>query len=229
MTACRAICFDLFNTLVSVAEVPQSVGRLTADVLGIDMEVWNDACFGPAHEICKPSVHQDILQTLAHTIDPAIPEARIVEAARDRQARFDYALQHVSLTTLDTLQALQQAGVRLALVSNASSGEVAAWPQSPLARLFEVSLFSCECGYKKPEPDIYRLALRGLGVGAEECLYVGDGGSHEFLGASRLGMQTLLTREFLKPSRYARVMLEQAEVIGGEIESLQELLAITCG
>lgn len=227
MTACTAICFDLFNTLVSVAEVPQSVGRLTADVLGIDQEVWNDACFGPAHEICKPTVHQDILQTLAHSIDPMIPQARIIEATRDRQARFDYALQHVSPKILDTLLALRRAGIRLALVSNASSGEVRAWPQSPLARLFELSLFSCECGYKKPESDIYRLALRGLGVGAEECLYVGDGGSLEFLGASRLGMRTLLTREFLKSSRYTRVMREQAEVIGREIESVRELLAIT--
>ena len=90
MGPCKAVCFDLFNTLVSVGEVPDSVGRYTADVLGVDRELWNSACFGPAHEICRPSVHEDILRTLAHSIDPTIPLDRISEATKERQARFEH-------------------------------------------------------------------------------------------------------------------------------------------
>lgn len=221
-----AICFDLFNTLVSVGEVPDSIGRFTADVLGVDPEVWNAACFGPAHEICRPTDHEDILRTLAHSIDPDIPSERIAEAARERQARFDHALCNVRPSTLNTLHVLKQAGVRLSLISNASTGEVAAWSRSPLAPLFDVTLFSCECGYKKPEPAIYLQALKRLGTSAAECVYVGDGGSQEFHGAGQLGLQTILTREFLKPSRYHKVMADQGGVIGREIAALEELLAV---
>lgn len=224
MPSCTAVCFDLFNTLVSVGEVPDSVGRYTADVLGIDREHWNAACFGPAHEICQPSVHEEILRTLAHSIDPSIPLALISEAAKERQARFDHALYHVKASTLDTLQALKQAGLRLALISNASTGEVANWSNSPLAALFDVTLFSCECGFKKPDPEIYLLALENLGATADECFYVGDGGSQEFHGAARLGLQTILTREFLKPTRYHKVMAEQGEMIGAEIDAIGNLL-----
>lgn len=226
MPSCTAICFDLFNTLVSVGEVPDAIGRYTADVLGIDHEVWNSACFGPDHDICRPTEHEDILRTLAHSIDPSIPPELIADATRERQARFDHALCNVKSSTLHALQTLKSTGFRLALISNASTGEVAAWSNSPLAPLFDVTLFSCECGFKKPEPAIYLQAMAQLGLSAAECVFVGDGGSREFHGAGELGMQTILTREFLKPSRYHKVIAEQGEKIGREIDCLQELLVV---
>ena len=226
MQSSKAICFDLFNTLVSVGEVPESVGRFTADVLGVDRERWNAACFGPAHEICQPTVHEEILRALAHSIDPAIPQAHIAEAVIERQARFDHALCNVKPSVVTTLQQLKAGGFRLALISNASTGEVAAWTASPLAALFDVTLFSCECGLKKPEPGIYQEALSHLELQPEETLYVGDGGSQEFAGARPLGMHTVLTREYLKPQRYRKVMAEQGEHIIGEISGLQDLLAL---
>lgn len=226
MPSCTAVCFDLFNTLVSVGEVPDSVGRFTADVLGIDHEVWNTVCFGPDHEICRPTRHEDILRTLAHSIDSNIPLERINEAARERQARFDHALRHVRPQILDTLKTLKAHGLRLALISNASTGEVTGWSDSPLAPLFDVTLFSCECGYKKPEPGIYQQALTRLGTIASDTIYVGDGGSREFHGASQVGMQTIMTREYLKPHRYHKVMAEQSNAIGREIAVLAELTAI---
>lgn len=226
MTSCAAVCFDLFNTLVSVGEVPASIGRFTADILGLDRDVWNAACFGPAHEICRPTLHEDILWTLAHSIDPSIPGECIVEATRERQARFNHALCNVRAGTLETLMLCKQAGIRLALISNASTGEVAAWSDSPLAPLFDVTLFSCECGHKKPEPAIYLRAIRQLALPASECVYVGDGGSQEFHGAGQVGMRTILTREFLAPDRYHKVLAEQGAVIDEEIMAIQELLAL---
>ncbi len=226
MQSYTAVCFDLFNTLVSVGEVPDSIGRLTADVLGLDHEVWNAACFGPAHEICQPTTHEDILLTLAHSIDPSIPLARIVEAVKERQARFDHALCNVKPNILGTLQVLKQAGYQLALISNASTGEVAAWSDSPLAPLFDVTVFSCECGLKKPDAAIYMHTIERLGTTAGECLYVGDGGSLEFHGAGQLGLRTILTREFLRPNRYHKVIAEQGGKIDGEIMAMQELQAL---
>jgi putative hydrolase of the HAD superfamily len=225
MPATQAICFDLFNTLLSVAEVPDSVGRFTADVLGVDRDVWNAVCFGPDHEICQVTRHEDILRTLAHRIDPQIPLAKVVEATRERQARFNHALTHVKPGILMTLHSLKRQGLRLALISNASTGEVAAWSASPLAPFFDVTLFSCECGLKKPDPAIYLHALDRLELSAETCIYVGDGGSREFHGAGQLRMRTILTREFLKPERYHKVMAEQGDMIGEEIEALTELPA----
>ncbi len=197
MPAVQAICFDLFHTLVDVGRVPDHVGRYTADILGVDRQVWNDRCFSTDHEIRRPTRHVDVIRALAHSIDPDIPLAVIEQAVEERQRRFDHALREVEAETVEALSALRARGLRLALVSNASTAEVAAWAASPLAAQFHTAVFSCECGYAKPEPEIYHLACERLGVAPEQALFVGDGGSDEHAGAAAVGMQPVLMRRFL--------------------------------
>lgn len=188
----KLILFDLFHTLVDVGQVPDSSGRYTADILGLGRKEWNQACFGAAHDICRPTVHVDVIRALAHSLDPSIPEALIQQAASERQARFDYALENVEPSVIEVLRQLKQAGIRLGLLSNASTGEVQAWPNSPLAELFDEAFFSCDCGCAKPDPAFYRYAMERMGVAVSECLFVGDGGSNEHVGASRLGLDNVL-------------------------------------
>ncbi len=164
-------------------------------------------CFSDLHDITRPTAHIDVVRTLAHAVDPAIAERVIAEAAAERQRRFGHALLSVEPEVTDTLAQLRQRDVRLALVSNASSGEVAAWPGSPLAPLFDATLFSCECSWRKPQPEIYREALRRLGVSATETLFVGDGGSEELLGANDAGMVPVWISRYLggmAPERLAQ-------------------------
>lgn len=40
----------------------------------------------------------------------------------------------------------------------------------------------------KPDPAIYLLACRRLGVAPEDCVFVGDGGDRELEGAAAVGM-----------------------------------------
>ena len=123
----RAVCFDLFNTLVNVGTAPTHIGGTTAEVLGVEASAWNKACFSEDHEICRPTNHFDVVRTLAHRLDPQIPLARIEDATRQRQARFDYALTtHVSQEVVNTLRKLRNQGYQIALISNASTAEVQA-------------------------------------------------------------------------------------------------------
>lgn len=188
----RAVCFDLFNTLVNVGTVPLHIGGTTADILGVESRAWNEMCFSDHHEICHPTRHVDVIRDLAHRLDPQIPLARIEDATRQRQARFDYALTaHVSPAVLDSIRQLRDQGFMIALISNASTAEVQAWPDSPLQSLFDVSIFSCDVGLKKPDPAIYHHAAKQLGVATHQCAFVGDGGSDEHHGAHASGMTPL--------------------------------------
>ena len=202
----RAICFDLFNTLVNVGSVPTSIGGTTAEVLGVDASAWNQACFSDDHEICRPTNHLDVIRTLAHRLDPNIPLARIEDATRQRQARFDYALTtHVSPDVINTLRKLRVQGYQIALISNASTAEVQAWPHSPLRSLFDVSVFSCDAGMKKPDPAIYHYTAEQLGMDAQQCVFVGDGGSDEHHGAHASGMTPLWLTCHLKADAITRL------------------------
>lgn len=218
------VFFDLFNTLISVGEVPESVGRFTADILGISHERWNEACFSDAHEICQPTDHEQVLLELATSINPDIPHALIREAAAHRQHRFDYALRQVREDILQVLLQLKAGGVRLALISNASTAEVAAWSDSPLAEIFDAAIFSCECGLKKPDPGIYRHALEVTGSNEKQSLFIGDGGSNEFIGANQSGLRTVLTTHFSRPHRVKKVLQQQATAIHHEVGHIRGVL-----
>ncbi len=222
----RALLFDLFHTLVDAALAPASAGRYTADILGIDRAVWSDACFGPQHEICRPTDHLETVRTLAHTIDPSLPADLIAEAAQERSQRFAHTLEVVAPEVLETLAELRRRGYRLALVSNASTGEVAAWPRSPLAQQFDTVIFSCECGLKKPDPAIYQLALDRLQVGVTEALFIGDGGSDEHRGAREAGLANVLITRHIGHLPSERLAARRAQVRHeiGHIEELPTLL-----
>jgi epoxide hydrolase-like predicted phosphatase len=57
--------------------------------------------------------------------------------------------------------------------------------------LFDDILLSCDVGLAKPDPDIFNLAARRLGITPEECLFTDDLERH-IRGAKSVGMHTIL-------------------------------------
>jgi putative hydrolase of the HAD superfamily len=78
--------------------------------------------------------------------------------------------------------------IKLGLVSNCTEEEVQSWKSCKLPQYFDEVIFSYQVGYAKPDKRIYELVCSRLGVKANECIFVGDGGSNELDGASRNGM-----------------------------------------
>lgn len=95
---------------------------------------------------------------------------------------------------IDTLSHIKGAGLKTGLISDCSYPMPEVWPNTAFASLIDVPIFSCEVGVRKPDPRIYHLACTRLGVAPQLCLYVGDGGSQELTGASRIGMHAVLLR-----------------------------------
>lgn len=217
-----AIFFDLFSTLISVSKAVGDKGRHTADVLGIDRDRWNTACFSDHHDICRPTNQRGIIQKLAHSLDPTIPISLINQAAEERQWRFDHALLNIERGILEVLNSLRDAEICLGLISNASTDEVRAWPDSPLYPLFDVALFSCHCGIQKPHPGIYQQALSEIGITPDEALFVGDGRSREHQGAAQAGMKGLLVTYFIENADEDD-MAQRSKGSSGTITHIREL------
>ncbi len=129
---------------------------------------------------------------MARAIDPSISDEVIAFAASNRARRFSDALRKIPADNLALLQALRRQSTKLGLVSNADCGEVASWASSPLAPLFDSTVFSCHVGHVKPEPEIFHYCLTELGLPASACLFVGDGGSQELKAARALGFTTIM-------------------------------------
>jgi len=91
----------------------------------------------------------------------------------------------------EVLTELQQAGVRMAVVSNTTNpGFMKDYEQSlmGLAPYFEFSIYSSEVPYRKPHPSIFQLALRRLNLNPAEVLFVGDNLSADVVGAQGVRM-----------------------------------------
>ena len=221
----KVIFFDLFHTLINVTTAPGASGRYTADILGVGRREWNAACFGLAHDITGPTRQREVIRVLAHSLDPTIPIAKIDEAADERQRRFDHALLHVEDEVLTSLQQLRDAGLRLGLISNASTDEVALWHKSPLSSLFDEAVFSCHCGWCKPHAAIYHHALERMGVDVKEALFIGDGGSDEHKGAVAVGLDNVLITRHLE-NYDENILAERRSHTRWQIERLPELVAL---
>jgi putative hydrolase of the HAD superfamily len=188
MPAYRAVVFDFFGTLTrSVQRGPQHAA--IARSLGADPEAMTGvldrtfrarACgrYGSAEATLRWVIEQAGGHPRPGAIRAAMP-ARVDALRADTSLRPD---------AVSALTAIRSRGVRTAVVSDCTHELPAFLPGLPVAPLLDAQIYSVELGVCKPDPEIYLAACARLGVEPEECLYVGDGGSHELTGAAAVGM-----------------------------------------
>jgi putative hydrolase of the HAD superfamily len=81
---------------------------------------------------------------------------------------------------------------RIGVISNADGKIADVLAHCGIADCFRTITDSGLVGYEKPHPAIFEAALRELNAQPEESLYVGDGYSIDYLGATNAGMQAVL-------------------------------------
>ena len=99
---------------------------------------------------------------------------------------------HVATDTPLALEKLREMGLRMAVISNADGRVEALLRGRGLADYFEFIIDSHVFGVEQPDPRIFRAAVERMGVGAAECLYVGDIDPVDGLGARSAGLQAVL-------------------------------------
>jgi putative hydrolase of the HAD superfamily len=91
-------------------------------------------------------------------------------------------------------------------------------------RLVDFVLVSEEFGVAKPDPQIFREALRLAGVGPEEAVFVGDSAEFDMAGAQAAGIPTVWVNRHQRPwtepgpppSRQIRTLAELPRLLGAE-------------
>ncbi len=128
------------------------------------------------------------------------PEPELAAAVADPYAN---AVLHVEPFAVDgareALAALQDSGLRLALISNTGRTPGAAM-RKVMGRLglldfFEVTTFSNEAGYLKPDPRIFALTLSRMGAEPGRTVHVGDHDVLDVMGARGFGMRSIKVRQ----------------------------------
>jgi putative hydrolase of the HAD superfamily len=181
----RAVIFDLWDTLVvwPAAEADRRTAALASLVEADEEEFRRRLHAGYRAAMTGPLA--DAYLELG--VPPHEVEARVAE-------QHDFARRALKprpgATTV--IAELRRRGLKLAVLSACSEDVPFAWPETELAGLFDVETFSSECGLMKPDPEIFLLTARALGVEPADCLFVGDGANDELAGAGRTGMTPVL-------------------------------------
>jgi putative hydrolase of the HAD superfamily len=96
---------------------------------------------------------------------------------------------------IELMAALRVEGYRMALVTNNVREWEPRWrAMAPIDDIFELVIDSAYVGVRKPDPEIYELTVRRLGVPAPECLFVDDLEAN-CAAARAAGMQAIVYRD----------------------------------
>jgi putative hydrolase of the HAD superfamily len=190
-TAFRAVLFDFFGTLT------QAVRR------------------GPAHELiarrlgcCPTAFAQALDETFLQRSTGALGDpatalgvvARMAGGAPTRQTVEGVLPDRIAAIAADTrlrpeaaqvLELLRRFGLATAVISDCGPELPLMLPALAIAPHVDTCVFSVQVGARKPDAVMYLTACGRLGVRPEECLYIGDGGSHELSGADAVGMTAI--------------------------------------
>ncbi len=193
----RAILFDAGNTLLFLdyARMASAVGAalgLPLTVTRLEQSARSAAAAmdtGQGRDRERAAV---FLETLFRTA--GVPAARLDDLRRLLARLHDerHLWASTACGTREALLALRAVGLRLGVVSNSDGRVEVALEAADIRDCFDVVVDSALVGLEKPDPAIFHVALDGLGVSADEALYVGDLYEVDIVGARAAGLEAVL-------------------------------------
>lgn len=221
----KAVVFDLFGTLaqnIPTHEYDQLTYEL-GDALGIErnqfFSIWKETTRQREYGDFKG--YAENIKYLCNKLSLPIDDSRA-----DSLAEVRHKLVRKALTPWPdaevTLKQLKSEGYQVGLLSNCSYPVPHFWHELGIAKYVDQTVFSCEEGAMKPDPEMYYKICAKLGVSPKDCLFVGDGENNELGGAQEVGMTPVLIKvppELLK-SQYPE---DSKHWQGAKVSSLAEV------
>lgn len=194
----KAVIFDMYETLITLFDSPLYFGTQMAADAGIAEEkfqkIWRA-------EEKNRTIGKVTLEELLEKIlreNNCFSEEKMNTILKKRIHCKEEAFEHLHIEIIPMLKELKKKGILIGLISNCFSEEAMIIKKSVLYPFFDATCLSFDEGLQKPDPAIFERCIEKLGVEADECLYVGDGGSNELEAARAFGMQAVQAVWYLK-------------------------------
>ncbi len=224
----RAVTYDCWGTLLKDRDFDAAMATRAKALRSV-----LDLTEGQAHALVREAwVKHDDAWKQVETFGPGRMAAYCLEARGvsddDSISSLTREFEEASMASgvepvqgaLDTLQALDKAGIRRGLVCDTgfTPGRVVRdlLADAGLLDFLEVLCFSDEVGVPKPGNDIFAKALAGLGVRPPEAVHVGDLRRTDVAGARDMGMHAARFRgvhDDLSGASEAAIVIDRHEQI----------------
>lgn len=193
----KAIIFDMYETLISLRSRPY-MGIDICKNIGIDeakfREIWNTT---EDDRTLGNKTFEEVIEQILRVND-RYSEELYRNIIKKRIATNLYAFEDMHPDIVPMLQGLKNKDIKIGLITNCFFEERDAIRKSVLFQYFDVACMSCELGIMKPDQRIFDICIERLGVRAEDCLYCGDGGSHELEVAKSMNMLPIQALWYLR-------------------------------
>jgi HAD superfamily hydrolase (TIGR01662 family) len=203
----KAVFFDLFHTLVHYRPSQEELESSALKKFGVD--VSPEALHRPilaANEFIYNEIAVRPLSTLSREEQAALYGRYQETVFKEAGIKYDRKLVFSMLSMMQqakmdivlfddvkpALTALKEKGLILGLISNIEQDISGTLAKLGLGALLAIIVASQEAKANKPQPEIFRYALKRAGVRPEEAIYVGDQYQVDVLGANNAGMKGIL-------------------------------------
>lgn len=222
---CKAVLFDFGGTLDSDGE--HWLDRFYELYEKVDIELPHERIKQVFYQVdaqccADPQVNQMGLRSLMqHHVQLQFSAHGLHDRAKEKRMADAFCTQtELALDRNQRLLARLCRRYRMAVVSNFYGNVEMLCEEAGLTQYLTAVLDSTQVGVAKPDPAIFRKALKQVNAIPEECIFVGDSYERDMLPALRLGMRTI----WLKGPK-PRLPAEPAPV-DHTIASLAELEAL---
>ena len=141
---------------------------------------------------------QKMIEQIAHLHNATIDRGLLQEYEKQLRQRKCETFRDIDRDVQSMLLALREKEIPIGVVANCEYLDEQYYSDSQLPGLVDTTVFSCEVGSAKPEPNIYEHALSLLDVPAADCAYIGAGLSGELDGAAKVGTAVYQAFWYLK-------------------------------
>lgn len=234
----RAILFDLGDTLMrpSAAWPPviERADRAVVDVLcknglGLDCDHFHEEFKASLQRYYTERDSQQIETSTAVVLEELlikkgyenVPPA-LIRAALDARYRISQSNWQLVDDAIPTLGELRHSGYKMGIVSNAGDNKdvFQLVDKFGIEPYFDFILTSAACGWRKPHPRIFELALTHWGYSPAQAAMVGDKLEADITGANQAGVFSIWAK------RYAKTPKETAVKPSAQVEALSEIPTI---
>ena len=167
---CKALIFDMDGVLIDSETLYKDIERALFDEVGVVLDHEEHCSYqGSSNPVMWSLIKEK--HGLHHPLE------ELVAMTEKRVIRFFSALPQIASMpgVVELLQRLQSKGIKLALASSSSIEVIQiVLTKTGLAPFFEVVVDCTEAGTGKPDPAIFLLAQKKLGIPKENCVIIED-------------------------------------------------------
>jgi len=203
----KAVFFDFYNTLVNYDPPREELEARALKDLGIDVSpeafrrplviadefIYREHARSPLSKRSKEETKAVYAQYQGIVLNEAGIDAspKLIAAilGKWQQLKFKLVLFDDVIPALTHLKGL---GLILGLISNVDRDITPVCQELGLSAMLQVVVTSQGVGFNKPQPGIFLVALKQVGVKSSEAIYVGDQHQIDVVGANEAGMLGIL-------------------------------------